>query len=440
MPILIDFFNIFIVGIAENIIELYFFAKLNGKKAKLSHYILLSAINNSFINLVPAALPAKLLINAVLLVLFGVFIYKAGIKTAVLYTIIIVEVMELCFGIFNSLAGILSPLLYPVNPKAVGLIFMIINSFCSLLLSCLCYSVIHKYFVYSETEKNRYILMLFMPLLMILMLSEFISNSVYSNTIVLSRRGEMNNTNHLQMLVIQGFGILSLFCIIYVFQKLIHSFRINMQLSMLEQENYHQKQYVSEAKSRYEKTQSFRHDIKNHLSVIHGLLEKGEIKKAEEYLENMEPLMDGFSFPCHTNNPVLDILIGNKLGIAEDKGIAVSCSLKLPYPCTITDIDLCIILSNALDNAIHGCEKITANPDKCIELSGHMQGDFLLLEIKNSYYGKAPLKKGIGLSNIKSIADKYNGAMSINTHKESFCLNVLLIIPQQEENISRQRY
>ncbi len=190
MPILIDFFNIFIVGIAENIIELYFFAKLNGKKAKLSHYILLSAINNSFVNLVPAALPAKLLINAVLLVFFGVFIYKAGIKTAVLYTIIIVEVMELCFGIFNSLTGILSPLLYPVNPKAVGLIFMIINSFCSLLLSCLCYSVIHKYFVYSETEKNRYILMLFMPLLMILMLSEFISNSVYSNTIVLSRRGE----------------------------------------------------------------------------------------------------------------------------------------------------------------------------------------------------------------------------------------------------------
>lgn len=93
MPILIDFFNIFIVGIAENIIELYFFAKLNGKKAKLSHYILLSAISNSFVNLVPAALPAKLLINAVLLVFFGVFIYKAGIKTAVLYTIIIVEVM-----------------------------------------------------------------------------------------------------------------------------------------------------------------------------------------------------------------------------------------------------------------------------------------------------------------------------------------------------------
>ena len=43
------------------------------------------------------------------------------------------------------------------------------------------------------------------------------------------------------------------------------------------------------------------------------------------------------------------------------------------------------------------------------------------------------MKKGIGLSNIKSIADKYNGAMSINTQKESFCLNVLLIIPQQEE-------
>lgn len=440
MIFFVDFFNVIIIGFAETIIELYFFAKLIGNKAMVSHYILLSAINNFFVILLPAALPVKLLVNALLLVLSGVFIYKAGIKTAVLYTVIIVEVMELCFGIFNSLTGILSPLIYPINPKAIGLFFMIISSLSALLLSCLCYSVIHKYLVYPETAKNRYILMILMPLLMIFLLSEFISHSVYSNAIVLSRRGAMNNTNHIQMLVIQSFGILSLFCIIYIFQKLIHNFKTDMQLSMLEQENHHQKQYVSEAKSRYEKTQSFRHDIKNHLSVIHGLLEKGDIKKAEEYLENMETLMDGLSLPCHTNNPVLDILIGNKLGIAKDKGIAVSCSLKIPYPCTITDIDLCIILSNALDNAIHGCEKTAANPDKYIELSGHIQGDFLLLEIKNSHQEKIPFKKGIGLSNIKSIVDKYNGAMSINTQKESFCLSVLLIIPQQEENISRQKY
>ena len=59
------------------------------------------------------------------------------------------------------------------------------------------------------------------------------------------------------------------------------------------------------------------------------------------------------SFPCSTNNPVVDILVGNKLGIAKSMGIDADCSLLLPYPCDIKDIDICIVLSNALDNAIH---------------------------------------------------------------------------------------
>ena len=47
-------------------------------------------------------------------------------------------------------------------------------------------------------------------------------------------------------------------------------------------------------------------------------------------------------------------------------------------------------------------------------------------------------KKGTGLSNIKAVAEKYSGAMSIETQGNVFVLQVLLIIPQHPESISQQ--
>ncbi len=144
------------------------------------------------------------------------------------------------------------------------------------------------------------------------------------------------------------------------------------------------------------------------------------------------------SFPCSTNNPVVDVLVGNKLGIAKSMGIGVDCSLLLPYPCGLRDIDICIVLSNALDNAIHACKSLDAGKEKYIQVSGRIQGDFLMMEVENSFRGKGAFKKGTGLSNVKTVAEKYGGAMSIETRGNIFVLHVLLILPQRPESILQQ--
>ena len=191
---------------------------------------------------------------------------------------------------------------------------------------------------------------------------------------------------------------------------------------------------MEEAKTRYDRTKSFRHDIRNHIAVIKDLLESGKFKEAVSYIEDMDHMAEKMSFPCSTNNPVVDILMGNKLGIAESMGIRVNCSLLLPYPCGLKDMDICIVLSNALDNAIQACK----NMDGYIHVSGRMQGDFLMMEVENSFRGKSAVKKGTGLSNIKAVAEKYSGAMSIETREDVFALQVLLVIPQHPECISQQ--
>lgn len=67
-----------------------------------------------------------------------------------------------------------------------------------------------------------------------------------------------------------------------------------------------------------------------------------------------------------------------------------------------------------------------------------MQGDFLMMETQNSFCGKGTFKKGIGLSNVKKVAEKYNGAMSIETRENRFILHVLLVILQHPDDSTQQ--
>ncbi len=93
---------------------------------------------------------------------------------------------------------------------------------------------------------------------------------------------------------------------------------------------------------------------------------------------------------------MVDILLGNKLGIAERSAIDVHCALTLPSPCAIRDIDFCIILSNALDNAIRACRDMDG--ERYIRVTGNVQGDFIRMEVENSYQGKGLFREGTGLS------------------------------------------
>ena len=248
----------------------------------------------------------------------------------------------------------------------------------------------------------------------------------------------MTGANPYQMLLMQVLGVASLFCILFSYKKLTESFKRNKETELLELQAHSLNQYVEEAKLRYEKTKSFRHDVKNHITVVKELLQNQKTEAALQYVEGMGNLTADISFPVSTNHPVLDILLGNKLGIAEENQIEVQCSLIVPYPCGISDLDFCIILGNALDNAISACSRISNEKQKYIHVEGKAQGDFLFMEIENSYSGRRVIRSGTGLANIRAAVEKYQGAMEIRTEGEKFVLSILIIIPQQSESISQQ--
>lgn len=428
----------YIAGDVQIVFGFYILTRLLYKKVELHFYLLFTVCAMTVIWFMPRDTIAAFMLYILLLMAGGVLICHADRKSAVLYVVLVVAMMELAYGIVKSLMSILYPWMSAFDQNVVGMVFMVAGEAVSLLLTGLCCLMVRRYFADWEGIEKQYMFLVFIPILMVFLTDEYISSSLYG-MVVTDGGGITIYINHYHMLVIQLLGMVSLYCILFTYKKLLQSFRLTTELSLLEQEERSLNQYVEEAKTRYERTASFRHDIKNHLVVIRELLQNGKPEQALAYIRDMGDMAEELSFPCSTNNPVVDILAGNKLGIAKSMGIDVRCSLLLPYPCGLRDIDLCVILSNALDNAIHACGNMDDDcGEKYICVTGRIQGDFLLMEIENSFRGKGPFKKGTGLSNIKAVTEKYHGAMSVKTQGGVFILNVLLIIPQHvydaEEN------
>ena len=445
----LDFFNIYIMGVVETSFQIYFLAKILKKKIWSPIYFLFTAgavIINEFI---PSGTIIGFVVFVLLISICGAFACHANFKASLLYATLTTEIMLFCSGIVNSLMSLSYPWMPAFFHETGNIAAMLICETASFLLSGFCYYIVYRYFSRDDlypvdapdtTMGMQQMFLIFVPILMIFIMGNYINAIEYDFQFeILADKGPAGHFfSHGQMLVMYFLGLASLFCILFSYKKLQQIFRLSTEISLLEQQEHSLNQYVEEAKTRYDETKSFRHDIRNHIAVVKKLLQGGKLEEAVSYIEDMDDMAEKMSFPCSTNNPVVDILVGNKLGIAKSMGIDVDCSLLLPYPCSLRDIDICIVLSNALDNAIQAVKNLGAGTEKYIRVSGRIQGDFLMMEIENSFHGKGAFKKGTGLSNVKKVAEKYGGAMSIEIQENVFALHVLLIISQHPVSSSQQ--
>ena len=436
----LDFFNIYIIGLIEAAFQFYFLAKILKKKLWLPFYFLFGVCAVVFTSFLSVGTATGFVVMVFLLTVCGILVCHVDFKTSLLYATLTTEIMLLCYGIVKSLIGLLYAWLPYFFYDTAGIAAMLASEAASLLLTGVCYYMVYRYFSDYTASEMQQMFLVFIPILMIFIMSEYINTLSFDyRYVVLKEDGSFEYLlSHWQLLAMHLLGLLSLFCILFSYKKLQQNFRLSTEISLLEQEEHSLNWYVEEAKTRYDETKSFRHDIRNHIAVVKNLLQNRKLEEAVSYMEDMEDMAEKMSFPCSTNNPVVDILVGNKLGIAKSMGIDVDCSLLLPYPCSLRDIDICIILSNALDNAIEAVKRLDAGMEKYIQVSGRIQGDFLMMEIENSFHGKGAFKKGTGLSNVKKVAEKYGGAMSIETQENKFVLHVLLILSQHPEGIPQQ--
>ena len=420
--------------VGQSVMHIAFVSRLTGKKQKIRHfavYLFLLCILQWFFTTFDFhdVLP----IGAELLLLYGVNRLALQNRQSVSWTaaILAVYISQLSFGIVNSVEVILFPRM--VGKPLLYLLCLLATLTVFAICACCCGAVL-KFLSLREDRQMPYVGLLLFPGLFFFAAELYILQTSYSvlpSSISLGEAGK-----HGTLLVMQILGLAALLCTLYAYQHICHSFQTQAALRSLEQATQAQKNYIAEAQRRYEQTKAFRHDIANHLSVLDGLLNSKKLDESKAYLQKLKMASTSLSFPYQTGNPVVDILLSEKLGLAKE--IMAEITLLLPRPCGIDDFDLCVIFANALDNAINACQ--SAKGTKLIRIYGERQSDFYMLAFENTCSDEPLPPAGTGLSNIKSVAEKYHGATLTEKVGQRFSLNVLLNISLHPENISEQTY
>lgn len=334
----------------------------------------------------------------------------------------VLTVMQLCFGAVNSVIVMASGFIIGRDPDFTAILMIFLNML-SLFISCVCCEIIIKKTVAERSEKIQNTAEFILPFMMIFTLGIYINRIFYGDTVSKKTLGAIFRQSPI-MLILTVLGLIAVFCIIRLRNKFILK-NTEAECAELRAEN---------AERLCKNTRAFRHDVKNHMLAVSGFLSEGNVNGAENYLAETEKLFAETSERFKTGNPLADIILNRKLSEAEKSGVKISCDIKIPRR-GISDTDLCIILANAVDNAVHACERLDVSAERFIEVRGGVQGNILLIEIKNSFDGEK-FKKSIGLKNIEVAAKKYCGTTKIFCSKNAFTLRIIMNITAEKNYIS----
>lgn len=237
---------------------------------------------------------------------------------------------------------------------------------------------------------------------------------------------------------------LTIFLMIAALNVLLYILMNIMQRDNISREEYRllkanlasQEKFAVEAKERYTEMKTLRHDMKHYLSAAAELITDGKPEKAKSYIESVidekiNPAVAG----VNTGSAVIDAVINRRLEVCAEKNIAMKCLIDTQFA-SRNDIDMSILLSNLLDNAIEGC----AGTDfRQIELFTVTNKSMTYITVKNSIAGSV-LKEnpdlitskkdgsahGYGIRSIKNIAEKYNGIVEFSEEKSIFITEIWL--------------
>lgn len=225
---------------------------------------------------------------------------------------------------------------------------------------------------------------------------------------------------------------------------------------ILEKQVENMQEYMRERERIYSGVQSVKHDMKNTLAVISSLAGGQEPEAGGElqaYLSALNQTMDQLEIAFHTGNQVVDALLHRKsrevLETLPDLRLDAE-ELRFPSSLGIRSYDLGILLGNALDNALEACiklKKLEPEAEVFIRLISFQRGNLLFLRVENSFDGTIIRKSGedfpktdkrdkelhgMGLPNMKRVAESYQGTVDWNLAGRVFTLAVMLKCPSSD--------
>lgn len=204
-----------------------------------------------------------------------------------------------------------------------------------------------------------------------------------------------------------------------------------------------QDQQYEQLADQIEKSRRDRHDMRHHFIAISRLAEIDDVVSARVYIQNV---LNEYSKVTPNikicENFAANAILSHYIEKARDNAIPIKVQFLLKDDFRIQDSDLCVLIGNAVENAIEASLEVEENK-RFIQIRTSSNAGRLYIVFVNSFKSSPKIKNGeflsakrgykrsgVGISSIRAIAKKYNGDIKIETSDNVFKLAVM--IPEQE--------
>ncbi|WP_195267052.1 GHKL domain-containing protein [Eubacterium sp. 1001713B170207_170306_E7] len=160
-----------------------------------------------------------------------------------------------------------------------------------------------------------------------------------------------------------------------------------------------------------EQARAVRHDVRHHMRQIGSMLQRGDHEGAEAYTQIYMERMDAQSQITVCQNYLVNNIVLYYLDLCQKDGIELRHHIVLPELSGISPVDLTVLFSNILENALNACRLVTESPP-FIELRSECVGASLVIVLENSLNSSAASSgngSGIGMKSVDAIARAHDG-------------------------------
>ncbi len=228
---------------------------------------------------------------------------------------------------------------------------------------------------------------------------------------------------------------------LYAYARLIETYNQKFKLDMLTKQNYYYQNQIDTINKLNKTTKFLKHDYKNHINIINQLLQDKDILELEKYMSSLCQEMHRIDKIVFTENLVIDSILNFKLDEIKSKNISYDFKINIPKNLNVNTLDINILMSNLLDNAIEATSKETNSNNPYIKFALKLVNNIFIIKCENSFDGN--IKKngkyfittkenfensGIGIFNIKTVVEKYDGTLNMDFNESCFKTKISLIL------------
>lgn len=196
--------------------------------------------------------------------------------------------------------------------------------------------------------------------------------------------------------------------------------------------------HYDEVKNIYKTMRGWRHDYHNHIQTMKAHVAMKNYDELDDYLGKLDVDLEMVDTRIKTGNVLVDAILNSKVTLAESRSIKVNVKAQADEDLSVSDIDLCVIIGNLMDNAIDACLFLEDEEQRFIRIYlGKLKGQ-LYISVSNAtaetkrndsnifVSKKGGMMHGHGLRRVDGTVKKYQGYINRQNEPGVFATEIML--------------